>query len=568
MKNIMKKIYNNVIINPYVILFFVTFLIMIPYIFSNKYIDGNDSNFHISNIFSIYTGMKQGMVSNVLPVIAHNFGYATRIFYPRLAHFSAALVTLIINGNVICGLKIIHFMVFFLSAVMMYKLVNKLFNHKLSAIISAIFYLSFPYMITETFVRDSIAESFIFIFMPMILLGLYELFHGDKKYFYLWFILGYVGLINSHLVLAVYFTAFAFIYLLLNIKKVFDKENLLALITSSTLILLLTATFTIPMLQHKSLNAYTVFKDDGMANGGSVAGSTMGFKDFFIQKPCAAYSDITYYLNLLGFGLAVYAIVINKKIFVKDEQNNFLKFLFIAIIICTFLMSKLCPWVIFPKTLLMIQFAWRLEAILLLLLSILAGSVFKTIENKKIRVTVVIIAIAFNVFTVYNAYNFDILKDRKLEDIDMSSYGMGWQREYLPINTENNLEYFDSRNDDILVKNGSATISVKENNVPTLEAEIEDCENETTIELPRIYYLGYEATLEGNGTTKKLELYMNDKGFIETKVNSNGILKLTYKGTLMMQIANAISIITLIGIVAYVIIRYVLNGKIKCLVNK
>lgn len=568
MKNIMKNFYNNVITNPYVILFCVTFLIMIPYIFSNKYIDGNDSNFHISNIFSIYTGMKQGVVSNVLPVIAHNFGYATRIFYPRLAHFSAALVTLIINGNVICGLKIIHFMAFFLSAVMMYKLVNKLFNHKLSAIISAIFYLSFPYMITETFVRDSIAESFIFIFMPMILLGLYELFHGDKKYFYLWFILGYVGLINSHLVLAVYFTAFAFIYLLLNIKKVFDKENLLALITSSTLILLLTATFTIPMLQHKSLNAYTVFKDDGMANGGSVAGSTMGFKDFFIQKPCAAYSDITYYLNLLGVGLAVYAIVINKKIFVKDEQNNFFKFLFIAIIICTFLMSKLCSWVIFPKTLLMIQFAWRLEAILLLLLSILAGSVFKTIENKKIRVTVVIITIAFNVFTVYNAYNFDILKDRKLEDIDMSSYGMGWQREYLPINTENNLEYFDSRNDDILVKNGSATISVKENNVPTLKAEIEDCENETTIELPRIYYLGYEATLEGNGTTKKLELYMNDKGFIETKVNSNGILKLTYKGTLMMQIANAISIITLIGIVAYVIIRYVLNGKIKCLVNK
>lgn len=343
---------------------------------------------------------------------------------------------------------------------------------------------------------------------------------------------------------------------------------MLALITSSTLILLLTATFTIPMLQHKSLNAYTVFKDDGMANGGSVAGSTMGFKDFFIQKPCAAYSDITYYLNLLGFGLAVYAIVINKKIFVKDEQNNFFKFLFIATIICTFLMSKLCPWVIFPKTLLMIQFAWRLEAILLLLLSILAGSVFKTIENKKIRVVVVIITITFNVFTVYNAYNFDILKDRKLEDIDMSSYGMGWQREYLPINTENNLEYFDSRNDDILVKNGSAIISVKENNVPTLEAEIENCENEITIELPRIYYLGYEATLEENGTTKKLELYMNDKGFIETKVNSNGILKLTYKGTLMMQIANTISIITLIGIVAYVIIRYVLNGKIKCLVNK
>ena len=30
----------------------------------------------------------------------------------------------------------------------------------------------------------------------------------------------------------------------------------------------------------------------------------------------------------------------NKKIFVKDEQNNFFKFLFIATIICTFLMSS------------------------------------------------------------------------------------------------------------------------------------------------------------------------------------------------------------------------------------
>ena len=52
MKKIAKSIYNNVILNPYVILFCVTFLIMIPYIFSNRYIDGNDSNFHISNIFA------------------------------------------------------------------------------------------------------------------------------------------------------------------------------------------------------------------------------------------------------------------------------------------------------------------------------------------------------------------------------------------------------------------------------------------------------------------------------------------------------------------------------------
>lgn len=569
MKKIAKSIYNNVILNPYVILFCVTFLIMIPYIFSNRYIDGNDSNFHISNIFSIYTGMKQGTISNVLPIIAHNFGYATRIFYPRLAHFSTALVTLILNGKVIWGLKIIHFIIFFLSAVMMYKLVNKVLKNKFSALISAIFYLSFPYMITEVFVRDAVAESFIFVFMPMILLGLYELFYGDKKYFYLWFILGYVGIMNSHLVLAVYFTLFIFIYLLLNIKKVFDKSNLRALITSSILILLLTATFTIPMLQHKSLNIYTVFADEGMANKGSVAGSTLRLRDFFIQEPCVAYSDITYYLNLLGFALAVLAIIMNKKIFVENDQKNFFKFILIATIICTFLMSKICPWVIFPKTLIMIQFAWRLEAILLFLLSILAGSVFKDIESKKIRVILLIAILLFNGLTVYKAYDFDILIERKLEDIDISSYGTGWQREYLPINTQNNLDYYDSRNEDVLVKDGYATISVQENNVPSLKAEIKDCQGETTIELPRIYYLGYEATLEENENKEKLDLYMNDRGFLETKINSNGILILKYKGTIAMRIANVVSIVTLIGIACYVVVWYIFKRvKRKNLINE
>lgn len=569
MKKIAKSIYNNVILNPYVILFCVTFLIMIPYIFSNRYIDGNDSNFHISNIFSIYTGMKQGTISNVLPIIAHNFGYATRIFYPRLAHFSTALVTLILNGKVIWGLKIIHFIIFFLSAVMMYKLVNKVLKNKFSALISAIFYLSFPYMITEVFVRDAVAESFIFVFMPMILLGLYELFYGDKKYFYLWFILGYVGIMNSHLVLAVYFTLFIFIYLLLNIKKVFDKSNLRALITSSILILLLTATFTIPMLQHKSLNIYTVFADEVMANKGSVAGSTLRLRDFFIQEPCVAYSDITYYLNLLGFALAVLAIIMNKKIFVENDQKNFSKFILIATIICTFLMSKICPWVIFPKTLIMIQFAWRLEAILLFLLSILAGSVFKDIESKKIRVISLIAILLFNGFTVYKAYDFDILVERKLEDIDISSYGTGWQREYLPMNTQNNLNYYDWRTEDVLVKKGYATISVQENNVPSLKAEIKDCQGETTIELPRIYYLGYEATLEENGNKEKLDLYMNDRGFLETKINSNGILILKYKGTIAMKIANVVSIVTLIGIACYVTVWYILKKvKSKNIVNK
>lgn len=557
MKKFIKKLYSNVLKNPYVILFSVTFLIMIPYIFSSKYIKGNDTDFHMSNIFSIYTSIKQGTLSNILPIIAHDFGYASRIFYPRLAHFSTALITLVLNGNVIWGLKIIHFIVYFLSAVMMYKLVNKIFKNKFSALISAIFYLSFPYMLTEVFVRDSLAESLIFIFMPMIMLGLYELFYGDKKYFYLWFILGYVGIINSHLVLAVYFTAFIFIYLLLNIKKVFKKENIKSLVLSSTIILLLTATFTVPILQHKSLKIYTVFEGDSMTNRGTIVNSAMGIKDFFRQKPCKKFSNITYYLNILGFILAIGTILFNKKIFKETEQKNFFKFILFATIICTFLMSKLCPWILLPKTFVMIQFAWRLESVLLLCLSILGGLAFKNFNRKIERIIILIIVLLFNGYTVYNAYDFKIFENRNMNDIDVSISGMGWEREYLPMATQKNKKYFDKRNNDILVISGNAEISILENNTPSLKAEITNCKDETFIELPRIYYLGYEAILTENGNAKKLDLYMNNKGFVETKINSNGTLVLKYKGTKEMQLANMVSYITLLGILVYVLVGYI-----------
>lgn len=486
----------------------------------------------------------------------------TGIFYPRLAHITASIFTVLFNGNVILGLKATHFIVYYLSGIMMYKLVYRIFKNKYSAIISSIFYLTFPYSITEIFVRDALAESFIFIFTPMIILGLYELFYGDKKYFYIWFILGYVGIINSHLVLAVYFTALIFIYLLLNIKKVFKKENLKPLVISSILILLLTASFTVPLLQHRSLKIYTVFEGNSMSDRGTIVNSTMGFSDFFEQKPCEDFSGITYYLNLLGFTLALVTVVFNKNIIKDKQEKNFFKFLVIFTIIILFLMSKLCPWIILPKLMVMIQFAWRLETVLILSLSIFAGIALRNLKSKRIKIVALIAILIFNGYTVYNAYNFDMINKIRINNIDMSSCGMGWEKEYLPVVTEKNIEYFENRNQDILVKNGTADIILTENNTPSLKATIENCNEETIIELPRIYYLGYDAKLvTENGEKTNLELYINDNGFIETKVNSNGTLILKYTGTTANKIANVVSIVTLLGILIYIIKKHYKNKK-------
>ena len=560
-KKIWNIIYSKILINPYVILFVVVALIMTPFIISKNYIIGNDTEFHISNIYSIYTNLLQGNISKILPIIAHGFGYGTGIFYPRLAHICAGILTFIFNGNIILALKVTHFAVYFLSGIMMYKLVYKVFSNKYCAIISSIFYITFPYSITEVFVRDALAESFMFIFIPMILLGLYELFYGNKKAFYIWFIIGYVGMLNSHLVLSVYFTALVSVYLLLNIKKIFKKENFKALVISSILILLLTSSFTIPLLEHKLLGIYTVFEGESMSNRGTIVNSTMGVKDFLVQKPSKDFSLITYYLNLLALLLACIAVIFNKKILKENNQRNFFKFLLIIICIILFLMSKFCPWILLPKMMVMIQFVWRLETILVLCLSILAGILFKKLKQRSLKIIILITILIFNGYMVYNAYNFEMFKQINIQDIDLSGRGMGWEREYLPISTGQNTEYFENRDETIIVKKGKAEITILENVAPNLTATIKECDEETVLELPRIYYLGYEAKIiDNNGEKTKLDLYINENGFIETKINSNGTLVLEYTGTTLNKIANIVSLSTLAGIFIYI--------NIKCYKNK
>lgn len=156
----------------YIILFFVTILICLPFLTSSKYIEGNDTHYHVSNIYAMYTRMCNGgtCFDKVLPIIAQDYGYGSGIFYPQLSHIIPAVFTYLLQGNVILAIKILHILVYYLSAIFMFKLVNKVFKSKYVALVASIFYITFPYAITDVFSRDAIAETLVFIFMPITIL--------------------------------------------------------------------------------------------------------------------------------------------------------------------------------------------------------------------------------------------------------------------------------------------------------------------------------------------------------------------------------------------------------------
>ena len=184
---ILKKLDNSKYLNKYIIIILIFSLFLFSPLLFN-YIYGDDSTFHAANILirgsSIFS-----IFSKIVPEIGNNLGYGIGIFYPVLPH---ALGGLILNIISIFGLgeyaalKIVKFLVIFLSGITMYLLASKLFKNKNYGLMSSIFYISSSYFFVDMYSRDALNESFVFIFMPLIFLGIYYLFNEhDKTKFYL-----------------------------------------------------------------------------------------------------------------------------------------------------------------------------------------------------------------------------------------------------------------------------------------------------------------------------------------------------------------------------------------------
>lgn len=128
-----------------------------------------------------------------------------------------------------------------------------------------------PYHLAQIFVRDSFSEMFIPIAIPLIILGLLYLKEKRYKLFFLYFVGGYTLAIYSHLAMTIYFTLILIVsFFTIYFKEMFTKKNILYLVSASVIILLLTASFWLPMLEIKLKGSYGVFMPYYMTGKGDL----------------------------------------------------------------------------------------------------------------------------------------------------------------------------------------------------------------------------------------------------------------------------------------------------------
>lgn len=554
----------------YIIILIFAIIVSIPMLNEDFNIYSDDGIQHIARLMGTTQSIEEGQI---IPVIMSNFcngfGYSWNIFYSPLTAF-LPLVFSIFTHSFELILKLFIILVAFLSGIAMYEFVNKISKNRYAGLMAAMVYIFAPYRLTDTYIRVAISELTSFIFLPIVFHGMYNIFNSEEKSIKksLLLSLGATGLIITHSVIAMYTAIFCFIYLLINIKELKNKQVIKMLIVNILLILLLTSFYTIPLLEHKLNTDYEVFKPGRMERIDSLIQNKVKPIQLIYTAPYSFCFEIGL-VSIIGLVLTILA---HKK--TEKSAKKFYWFALISGIVCVIMSLNFFPFEKMPAILKMLQFTFRLLEFSSFFFVVLAGINYSlVIKNFKLRdililcfVTILLLMPAYNNCVGFGKqWSEDKLWPAVEVNENTGRVHAGCATfEYLPSKAYENLDYIKTRENRVYVLSGSATIENEEKNGTKMTFNLSNIEKNTTLELPYIYYLGYNIQIEQNGQILTLETFESSNGFVAVNLpnTEGGKITVKYTGTTIMQISYIVSIVTFVSIMVCLIVIKI-KSKLK-----
>ncbi|RDY30550.1 hypothetical protein [Lachnotalea glycerini] len=511
-------------------------------LFNNYLLGGHDISFHLSRI----EGIKNALLNGQFPIRVHpstqfNYGYAAPIFYPEVFLFIPAILR-IFGVSLTGSIQIFIIMIHFVTAWVMYFSVYKLSKVRSVGIVSSMIYTLASYHLCDVYVRFALGEALAMAFLPLLIYGVYELFWGDdRKWPYV--VIGTSCIMQSHVLTTLLSAAFVGLVAMLGIKKVLEKNRLLAAVKAAVLIVLLNLWYLVPfvsmmkedtkvstlsrIIEDKTINVMQLFQGNGMLE--------IGLPIF------------------IGVAAFIYCLVMKK---IEDKKQESLVVSLLALgILSAFITTNLFPWkilvdipIIGDRTR-MIQFPWRLLVFATVFLSIVAAyGLYYFVKAAEVRrvmmITTFAMLVLFASLYLKNNYLSNEIYCYKGEISSNTGTGSG---EYFYNGTISNE----------LIERGEAVEASSEkvdlSNFQRIKGKIyldfvNSTQEEQYIEVPLMYYPFYSVKMN-HVTNLQYERGENNvlRIIIPSEAKGSIIIKSTEKSTWM--IADLISLLTIAGCV-------------------
>lgn len=202
--------------------------------FAGFLFSGHDLSFHLSRI----EGLASGLAAHEFPVkiypsLVNGQGYANGVFYGDLLLYIPAVLRLV-GFSLQASYQIYVVLINLFTVLAAYWCFGKMAESRTVGLLGAALYSLNLYRLTNLYVRAAVGEYSAMAFLPLILYALWAAFtlptdaSGYKK---LWIpgVIGYSGLIVTHILTCGMAAIFTILACLVCIRKVFRKETFAAL---------------------------------------------------------------------------------------------------------------------------------------------------------------------------------------------------------------------------------------------------------------------------------------------------------------------------------------------------
>lgn len=527
-----------------------------PFFYSRMYLHPNDFIFHLLRVEGIKVGLENGFFPvRINPAFMDGYGYGDGLFYPNVFLYFPAVLRLF-GFDHLSAYNIFSIATNLIAIFGFYYVTKRMSNSRFIALVGVTFFSFASYRLIDFIFRCSLGESLSFIFTPLIILGLYEIFNGHPESWWI-FAAGFVGVAWAHLLSLVLSTIATGIFFIYKIREILSNRKILnALIFSVLLVFGLCAFIYLPMAEQalttKSAANQLISADVYNSDPG-----TSAILGSFPLTPTAiwgAFMDAN-----LGLPFIVLPLLF---LFVKKEDKSrntqLAIFFLIAGLIAVFVSTEWFPWRRLAWLANRLQFAWRILLVAVPLLSLAGGFVFDSIFPSAHKKYALVGLFAFSLVSMGPFFsNADSLFLSREYPLHLETYRVSGG-EYIPSGA--NIYFIDQNKDTVLSNDPDVRITSHDRKVLRFGFEFErTASNEVRepirFEIPLLYYTGYAVDYEAPGQEAiKLPTYLGDHGLVGVELPAdalNGRITASYQTTRIQRIGDLITVLTLMGCVGF-----------------
>lgn len=526
------------------IFFFVLILLSLAMVYCYlPFIPGHDSYFHFRRLQALMDGIKESPFLIYTDYTAiEGYGYFTKGFYPDFI-----LIPFAIIGNLTNLDFAYHFTVFtmtVLCGVFTYMAVNRIYKSSYAAAISAILYTFALYRLLDVFHRGALGEAISFTFVPLAILGIYEIIKGDYKKWYV-LTIAFSLLFFNHALSTLLMFITVVILLLIYYKSMLKEPKRIKYLAIAAIVTIPVISYALfPMIEQLSSNSFYYEMNPLMSMENSLLGTSAIISGLFmgIIYPLRTFTPAIGLLLTCGILL---------RLFVSGKSAR-LKSVDIGVIIglvYVCMSSYWFPWSVFPFNKLgIIQIPWRLYEFASYFFAVAGGYYLALLLKSNLRRLIagglVVICTLFVLMNDAKLYHDTrITEDIKREALPENRYHL-IGLEYLPVKVPS-IEYLIERGDSVKSNHSNISGFGRDKSVITFHADISRMDN---LELPLIYYKGYTAKLNG----ENICVSESGNGLVEIAANKSGNIQVYYGGTIIQKLSWIITLLSILGLCFYI----------------